>query len=194
MSSPQVEEFLDNFFKHYTNPNYDPAKAREYYLRTRHLKGRKGGLAAAPASTKGAAQRLPAGGFHRVRPKSAKQRRAEVEAQVKALNARLERLRKILATLREEAKKRSGVDTSTNEAKAAKNKAEKTKLTPKQKREAAARAKKAREKENATPAQQVKEAQEKIAQIQKQIQEAREKLARVIAQQNQRTKTASKGR
>ncbi len=34
----QVEEFIDDFLQH----EYDPVKAREYYLRTRKLKGRAG--------------------------------------------------------------------------------------------------------------------------------------------------------
>jgi hypothetical protein len=31
------------FFKHYSSPYYDPAKAHEYYLKTRQLKGRTTG-------------------------------------------------------------------------------------------------------------------------------------------------------
>jgi hypothetical protein len=40
------EEFVGNFLKHYASEYYDPAKAREYYLRTRELKGKRstGGL------------------------------------------------------------------------------------------------------------------------------------------------------
>lgn len=34
---PDVGDFIDDFLQH----EYDPAKAREYYLRTRKLKGRK---------------------------------------------------------------------------------------------------------------------------------------------------------
>lgn len=34
-----VEEFVDTVLKHYSSPWYDPAKAHEYYLRTRELKG-----------------------------------------------------------------------------------------------------------------------------------------------------------
>lgn len=32
---------ITNFLVHYASPYYDPVKAREYYLRTRELKGRK---------------------------------------------------------------------------------------------------------------------------------------------------------
>ena len=39
-------EKVSNFLAHYSSPNYDPDKAREYYLRTRELKGRKPKLSA----------------------------------------------------------------------------------------------------------------------------------------------------
>jgi hypothetical protein len=39
----EVDEFIQDYLIHYANPNYDPAKRREYYLRTRKLKGRDGG-------------------------------------------------------------------------------------------------------------------------------------------------------
>lgn len=35
------EEFVENFLMHYASEYYDPAKAREYYLRNRELKGRQ---------------------------------------------------------------------------------------------------------------------------------------------------------
>lgn len=41
-----TEEFIENFLEH--RSDYDPVKAREYYLRTRKLKGRAKGRAAAP--------------------------------------------------------------------------------------------------------------------------------------------------
>lgn len=37
---PDVDGFIDDFLQH----DYDPVKAREYYLRTRKLKGRKKGI------------------------------------------------------------------------------------------------------------------------------------------------------
>jgi hypothetical protein len=45
----EVEEFIEAFLEHADHSDYDPVKAREYYLRTRKLKGRK---AAAPAAPK----------------------------------------------------------------------------------------------------------------------------------------------
>lgn len=37
----QAEEFVERFLAHYASEYYDPVKAREYYLRTRELKGRQ---------------------------------------------------------------------------------------------------------------------------------------------------------
>lgn len=37
----RVEAFVENFLAHYASEYYDPAKAREYYLRTRELKGKQ---------------------------------------------------------------------------------------------------------------------------------------------------------
>lgn len=36
-------EFIQSFLSHYASEYYDPAKAREYYLKTRELKGRRSG-------------------------------------------------------------------------------------------------------------------------------------------------------
>lgn len=37
----KTQLFINNFLAHYSSEYYDPAKAREYYLRTRELKGRQ---------------------------------------------------------------------------------------------------------------------------------------------------------
>lgn len=36
-----IPDRVDNFLSHYASDNYDPEKAREYYMRTRELKGRE---------------------------------------------------------------------------------------------------------------------------------------------------------
>ena len=38
------ENFVGQFIAHYASEYYNPAKAREYYLKNRELKGRKTGL------------------------------------------------------------------------------------------------------------------------------------------------------
>jgi hypothetical protein len=106
----------DIILEHASRP-YDPRKRREYYLRTRQLKGRKPGskLPTAPRRpTKGDA--LPDRDPRDPRPSTLAQRRAkrrkEIEARVIALTKRLEKLRSVLKELVEAAQVRSGVEPS----------------------------------------------------------------------------------
>lgn len=166
---------------------YDPVKAREYYLRTRKLKGRKKG-SSPPTATKQVAKRpaistVPAG----PKPNRAntKSRQAELRAQKEALEKRLDRLREVLAQLVEAAKKRSGGDPNKKDEKdkapetkidkADRNKDEKSKkpLTAKQKADKAKKAKEAYEKENPnTLSQDVDVLREQVADIQARIKQA----------------------
>lgn len=167
--------------------DYDPVKAREYYLRTRKLKGRP---KAAPKQTisRSTAVARPApvarsGG----KPNRAdtKSRQAELRAQKKALQKRLERLREVLEELVDAAKKRSGGNPNkkdekdkapeTQADKADRNKDEKSKkpLTAKQKREKAKKAKDAYEKEHPnTLSQDVEILREQVKDIQHKIEKA----------------------
>lgn len=79
---------------------YDPVKRREYYLRNRELKGRKHG------SGKTTIPRIKS------RAEITKERHTKLDQQVTALHSRLEKLQAALKILVEQAKKRSGVDTS----------------------------------------------------------------------------------
>lgn len=105
--------------------DYDAAKRRAYYLRNRQLKGRK--PAKAKPSKKTRAQRQA-------------ERRKKLEAQVDALKGRLEKLRAVLSELTEQAKKRSGVDTTKANSKTTST----TKKTPEKKLTAAQKAKAAK--------------------------------------------------
>lgn len=141
---------------------YDPAKAREYYLRTRKLKGKRPTTATLVGPGRGG--RRPTKGVGRVGGKAnrsnTKSRRAELLAQKKALEKRLDRLREVLAQRVKEAKGRSGVAKKpkkdekgsapeTQVDKADRNSSEKGKpLTSKQKSEKAKKAKEAYEKEH----------------------------------------------
>lgn len=100
---------------------YDPAKRREYYLKTRQLKGRKRGTVQKPP-TKTRAQRQA-------------ERRKKLEAEVAALKGRLEKLREALKTLTQQAKARSGVDpkSTTSKKSETKGKSSPTKKTAAQK-------------------------------------------------------------
>lgn len=106
---PTPEDFV---LQHGRVP-YDPVKRREYYLRTRQLKGRKTGTASAPAVTRmRKARAVGATPNHRVLNQKQRraQRRKEVEHRVAALNIRLRKLREVLRDLVEDAQRRSGVN------------------------------------------------------------------------------------
>jgi len=178
---------------------YDPNKAREYYLRTRKLKGRKAG-AGDPQPSERSGSKKPTTGKPRGRPKkSPAQKRKEAEAEVAALKKRLARLKEVLAELVKGAKARSGVETKTDKAKAKAQQNQdaksKTPLTAKQKREAAARSKKNYEetKKNNASDKNVQELQEQIKDIKAKIQKALEDAKKQSARKP-KSQTASKGR
>lgn len=138
---------------------YDAAKRREYYLRTRKLKGRKHGSAKPVVPHKTRAQRQA-------------ERRKKQEAQIAALKGRLEKLRTVLAQLTKAAQARSGVDTKKTTSKTSssqqKSSGKPEKLTAAQKAKKAKEDKKRREADN-TPEAQIKSLNEKIKTIQERI-------------------------
>jgi ubiquinone biosynthesis protein UbiJ len=141
---------------------YDATKRREYYLRTRKLKGHKPAQAKPPKKTR--AQRQA-------------ERRKKLEAQVDALKGRLEKLRTVLAELTKQAKARSGVETKKTNSKtttsSTKKPAEK-KLTPAQKAKAAKASEEYRKKNpEKALSEDVKSLNEKIQTIQKRIEKMR---------------------
>ncbi|AWN06113.1 hypothetical protein SEA_MIEK_10 [Streptomyces phage Miek] len=138
---------------------YDAAKRRDYYLRTRNLKGRKpGAKKVAPKKTR--AQRQA-------------ERRRKLEAQVDALKARLEKLREVLASEVKKAQARSGVKDSKTPAKKAspsKSSSKTPKLTAAQKAKAAKAAEEYRKKnQDLLLEDQVKSLNGKIKTIQERI-------------------------
>lgn len=177
--------------------DYDKAKAHEYYLRNRHLKGRRRGQVQPTGGSAGGSQ--PTGHATRLINKHAPKKQHSHSAEVDALKARLEKLRNILARLVEQAKKRSGVDTPAKGAKKAAGgkgggdkKGKGPPLTAKQKREAAARAKKSYERnkdknKDKSSSNEIEELQKKIADIRAKIKDAIEK-----AHQKSKSKTAGK--
>lgn len=118
--------------------DYNPAQRREYYLRTRELKGRdKVGVTGQPSIGRPDRATLPVRTKPAESPKP-KSKSEQIEAQVADLKARLEQLRAALRQLVKEAQIRSGIDP-TEAAKPGStqkptNKPEKTpeKLTPEQ--------------------------------------------------------------
>lgn len=140
--------------------DYDAIKRREYYLRTRKLKGRK----------KGSVQPAP---HKKTRAQRQAERRRKQEAQIAALKGRLEKLRDVLAELTKKAQERSGVDTSKTTSKPSTSSQHKSsgkteKLTAAQKA-AKAKADKKRREADQTPEAQIKSLNEKIKTIQERI-------------------------
>lgn len=113
---------------------YDAVKRREYYLRTRKLKGR----------TKAARPKPP----KKTRAQRQAERRRKLEADVAALKGRLEKLQAVLAELTKAAKARSGVKDKATPKKSTSStkKAAAQKLTPTQKAKAAKAAEEYRKK------------------------------------------------
>jgi hypothetical protein len=124
MKMPSVDEFINELF--HLEGGYDPQKRREYYLRTRELKGRSpavspplspsrnGGVVgpskSAPSSPKKALAKVPA----KIDPGAAK--REANQAKVDALKKRLETLRKVLKDLVDKAQVRAGLPTDAEQA------------------------------------------------------------------------------
>lgn len=167
---------------HYAD-DYDPAKAREYYLRTRKLKGRKAGSKVAPVGRKPSAAKIAA----RPRPvakKSAAQHHKEVFARVEAMKGRLEKLRKLLRELTKQAQARSGVDPKKD--KKAKPTAGSKKLTAAERKEAAKRSAEYRKKHEAelkkeTLTDQEKRLNEQIKDVEAKIAKAKADLKAAVA-------------
>ena len=175
--------FDDSFLLH--KQPYNAAKAHEYYLRTRQLKGRK----------KGQAQQTAA---QRAKAKAAAEakRKKAVQAEVTKLKARLERLQEELRKLVAAAKARSGVKETPTET-ASRNESSKSNkpLTAKQK---AAKAKSAKEnyeknKKKQSPDDELKEVRAEIKAIREKIKKALEDAKKKNANKS-KSKTASKGR
>ena len=165
---PRSEEIVEELLTH----AYDPVKAHEYYLRTRKLKGRK--PAAKQYYKVGASQTTKKTVAKKAAPKkSSAQKRKELEAKAKELQARLDALRKILTELVRQAQSRSGLKPRASQS--TKDSGGKKKMTTKQKADAAKRSKEYYEK-NKTPQQKIKEIQAKIKTVMEKIQRAMAKL------------------
>lgn len=188
-----MPEFDDSALLH-ADPNYDPAKAREYYLRTRQLKGRKKGIASVTSNAnladraingpRAGATKVPAkkGGPKKLSAAGKRRLRAKAEARLDALQARLDQLNDLLAQLVKAAKERSGVDTEEKKTAADKAKDSKDakgtdpKSAAQKKKDAEAAAKKYAE-ENGSTAAKAKALEAKIAAVQDKIETARIKAA-----------------
>jgi hypothetical protein len=209
----------DSELLHYA-AGYDPAKAREYYLRTRKLKGRRKGVSEEEfrdAATGNEGKYDRPGNTKNEKAYDARQRkerRAVLEKKQEELRKRLERLQQVLRELVEDAKKRSGVEikksatdrktseSSSTESKTKSKASSKSEpLTESEKREKAKNAREAYEKENGPTksngggqslSTDVKALERKIQDIRAKIEKALEDARSKSSQSN--NQTASKGR
>lgn len=173
---------------------YDAAKRREYYLKTRKLKGRRKGV----VDTKGGRQARSMQDTLAAQRAKAEARRKAQKARIAKFKAKLARLQEVYKKLLEAAKKRSGAETKPEPKKSSStSKAPEKKLTTSQKKEAAERAKEAQEKEKKpsqkeSPAQELKALQEKVATMEKKIAEAIAKARAAQKNKPAKSKTADK--
>lgn len=189
----------DRFFS--LEHKYDPVKAREYYLRTRELKGRKPGSqeivgegrsgpntsSASPTRSSAGPVKATATAAPASQPSNAAALRQAATKRQAMLRARLERLETVLAQLTEKAKEAAGVETtesSTSSKEPEKSDSSKEKEKPKTAAEKKEAAKKAQEdyEKNKTPEtnDSAQDLQNKIEAVQKQIADARETIRAAI--------------
>lgn len=176
---------------------YDPVKAREYYLRTRELKGRTKGQQTPPETRDGQASdgkaTLPGAPSNAL---ARKQRKAAIEARVNELKTRLEKLQSILDELVEQAKKRSGVEETKDTDKKEKDTVSKKDDKPQtsaEKRDAKERYEKEKAK-NPTLGKEEKSLQEDIKEVREKIEKAREDLRAVIKRAREKAARKEQGR
>lgn len=163
---------------------YDPVKAKEYYERTKVLKGRRRAASQPSPPGPGGRPTVQSNSSGRAPNRAnTKSRRAQLEAQRARLEKRLSRAREVLAQLVEEAQSRSGVEKSSAEKASAKTESSKEKSSTKKSSEkpatASEKAKKAKaareayEKENPNSlSRDVEILKEQIKDIEKKIQDA----------------------
>lgn len=199
-----IDQIISGELKH----EYDPVKRREYYLRNRELKGRRAGSSSpSPSSRQNQTVQGPYTRPNRSRGNT--EARIHAEKRLEATQAKLERLKEVLAQLVKQAKARSGIETedSSSKSKTSSTKSTKTsneKLTTSEKKEAAKRSAEYRKKnpEKTGPRKEQAQVQAEIKEIQKQIADLREKLKarrkrsseKSSNNQSQSTETAWNGR
>ena len=167
----------------YVIHEYDPVKRREYYLKTRDLKG----LVPQPTVKIEPPRSAIAVNPEPNRQQRQEERRRQIEAQVDALKARLKKLREVLAEQTKSAKARSGIETpakkSSTDVKTA------PKQTAKQKADAAEKSKEYYDKnKDQILADEVKSLTAKIKTIQERIAKMRTETSSAGAKKIQNKK------
>jgi chromosome segregation ATPase len=141
---------------------YDPVARREYYLKTRELTGRKKG-SGDQLTRLTRSSTIIEKPRQKPKPKTATERRKATEARLEALKGRLEKLQKVLADLVD----KTGGGHKKDDSPDSKKRREPSKLTAKQKADAAKRSKEYRKKN--PPSEQIKQITAKIKKIQAKI-------------------------
>jgi uncharacterized protein with von Willebrand factor type A (vWA) domain len=144
---------------------YDATKRREYYLKTRHLKGRHHGTTRVVPPKKSRAQRLA-------------EHRRHQEAQIAELKSKLERLKEVLAAEVKKAKARSGVKPTTTSSKTPVS-SHKSSNSPAQKLTPAQKAKKAREEKKLREKNKPQSLDEQVQSLTKKIKTIQERIAKM---------------
>lgn len=180
---------------------YDPVKAREYYLRTRKLKGRRKGRAVIDQPSTGRRQsNVVLVDRSKKRSSKAERRRAELKAQKEALQKRLERLREVLDQLVKDAKRRSGVKTPAK--KGTSGSKSKSGSSTSRKSSSSGRERKLTQREKAVKAKKAKEQYEKdhpntlsddIEILQEQIKDIKAQIKKALEQSKKRQGRATIG-
>lgn len=189
---------------------YDPAKAHEYYMRVRKLKGR---ISGSQDDSSGGSQGRKAAvstGSHPKAPlnsSSTQSLHAQAEARVAALTQRLDHLKAVLAEMVKQAKARSGVVTPTKDSKSSTSSSTKssgksgssTKSTAKEKRQAHdyyEKHKKDTPKKDPSTEAQIKALKDSIEEVQTKIRKIRADLKTSVqnARDQSTNKTAPNGR
>jgi len=170
------------FILAHADPNYDPQKRREYYLRNRQLKGRPSG-SGRPATTP------------RSQPETNLSTEKERRQRVEALEKKLARLKEIYQELLAQSRGRAGIDipgkASEKKSSGTKGGSSSTKTTAKERREAAERSKEWREKNEKKKTQPEKSVEEKLASLRNAIVKIRAEIAAARKKQARRDANSS---
>lgn len=169
---------------------YDPAKAREYYLRNRQLKGRKKGKALPTTGGRPTASSLTPVKRPAKATVAPAKRANGTPKQMAELRGRLNRLEQVLDNMQarvDAAKARAGITTTTKKDAASKKtaapatKAPSKKSSAEKKADAKSAAERYEKNKDPETSKQAQSVQDEIEEVQKKIAEARDELAAALA-------------
>lgn len=177
----KADQFIEKFFLVHEEAPYDPAKAHDYYMRTRDLKGRSSGSSSSTKSTTGS----NTASTSVATDNSSEQLREEAHQRFLVLKDKLKRMKAALAELVKEEKANASANLRVpdmNNLPKSSGSSSTTipvdkKLSPQEKAKAAKASKEYYEKHKNDKKLSM---EEQIADIKKQIQDVRDKIAKII--------------